>query len=295
MLRKFCLLFLGFFVGISVSQAQLIKEYKAPEKDGFDLVLLGFSSYKSAMNLRRVRASEPVNIHGHLEQTNILPAFSHRIEGNVLYASLVHKNVESENLGKSITSKLFSGERSDFQHSWDVGLASNFLYHLDFSLGMGVANFDLALLPISQLKVKSASSDVYIHYSSEEPNRVLMDTLLVTLNMGTVDVSSANFTNAKKMIFEVNYGTLNLSFSNGMSTSSQVIAAVGAGKLNLHLPSDSYPIKLKMKTTPMCRTTVPKYLKMIDKETYVTKGYKENDPKLLELIIDVGVGSLTVE
>ncbi len=295
MLRKICLLFLGFFVGISVCQAQLIKEYKAPEKNGFDLVHLGFSSYKSAMNLRRVRASEPVNIHGHLEQTNILPAFSHRIEGNVLYTSLVHKNVESENLGKSITSKLFSVERSGFEHSWDVGLASSFLYHLDFSLGMGIANFDLALLPISQLKVKSASSDVYIHYSSEDPNQVLMDTLLVTLNMGTVDVSSANFTNAKKMIFEVNYGTLNLSFSNVMSTSSQVIAAVGAGKLNLHLPSDSYPIKLKMKTTPMCRTTVPKYLKMIDKETYVTKGYKENDPKLLELIIDVGVGSLTVE
>lgn len=295
MLRKFCLLFLWIFVGISVSQAQLVKEYTAPEKDGFDMVDFGFSSYKSTTHLKRIRSSEPVNIHGHLEQTNILPAFTHQVKGNILYTSLIHKNVESENIGKSITSKLFSGEKSDFEHSWDIGLASNYLYHLDFSLGMGTADFDLALLSISQLKVKSASADVLIHYSSQDPNRVQMDTLLVTLNMGTVDIRSVNFTNAEKMIFEVNYGTLNLDFSGGMTSPSQVIAAVGAGKLNLKLPSDSYPVKIKMKTTPMCRTSIPKYLKMIDKETYVTRGFVENDSKLLELIIDVGVGSLVID
>ena len=50
-----------------------------------------------------------------------------------------------------------------------------------------------------------------------------------------------------------------------------------------------------MKTTPMCRTVFPKYLKAVDKETYITKGYKASDPRLLELILDVGVGSITIE
>jgi len=40
---------------------------------------------------------------------------------------------------------------------------------------------------------------------------------------------------------------------------------------------------------------LPKYLKSLDKETYVTRGYKASDPRLLELIIDVGVGSVTIE
>jgi hypothetical protein len=160
---------------------------------------------------------------------------------------------------------------------------------------MGRSDFDLANLTINQLKIKSASADVHVHYSSESPNQVQMDTLLVTLNMGTVTLDKVNFTNAKKIIVEVNYGKINLDFSDGMSNGSQVIAAVGAGTLNLTLPSDSYPIKIKMKTTPLCRTSIPKYFRALDDDTYITRGYKESDPRRIELTIDVGVGSITVE
>lgn len=295
MLRKLCLLFLMMIGWGAVSMAQLVKEFKAIEKDGFDMVALEFTTYKSTTQLRKTKSTDPVYIHGHLNQTNILPVFSQKKSNNILQTSLIHKNVESENLGKSITSKLFSGSADDFDHSWNVALSTNFLYHLDFNLGMGKADFDLANLTISQLKVKSASADVTIHYGSKSPNKVQMDTLLVTLNMGTVLVNDANFTNAKRMIFEVNYGKIDLNFSEGMNNASHVIAAVGAGSLHLRLPSDSFPIKIKMRTTAMCKTTLPKYLKSLEKGTYVTKGYDANDPRLMELIIDVGVGSLTVE
>ncbi|NVJ86963.1 MAG: hypothetical protein HWE15_11700 [Algoriphagus sp.] len=295
MLQKFCLLLLGVFSGIGISQAQLVKEFQAPEKDGFEIVQLDFSTYKSTTHLKRMRNSEPVYIHGHLEEVNILPVFEHKIENQILYTSLSHKNIESDNLGRSITTKLFSPAKDDFGHSWDVGLASNYLYHLNFNLGIGNADFDLAQLPVGQLKVHSASADVLVYYGSQEPNQIQMDTLLVTLNMGTVEIQNANFTNANQMIFEVNYGKINLNFSDGMASSCQVIAAVGAGSLYLKLPSDNYPVKIKMKTTPMCRTSMPSYLKSLDKETFVTKGYSPDDPKLLNLTIDVGVGSLKVE
>jgi len=295
MLIKLCLLFLIGCGSVGLSKAQLVREFRAPEKTGFEMVHLEFSTYKSTTQLKRIKSAEPVYIHGHLTKTNILPVFSHQILNDILETSLTHKNVESENLGKSITSKLFSNSEGDFDHSWDLGLTSNFLYHFDFNLGMGTADFDLAQLSVSQMKVKSASADVIIHYSTANPNQVQMDTLLVTLNMGSVGIQDANFTNAKMMVFEVNYGSIDLNFSEGMSSSCKVIAAVGAGTLNLHLPPDSFPIKLKIKTTGMCRTSLPKYLRSIDKETYVTKGYKASDPRLLELTVDVGVGSLTVE
>jgi hypothetical protein len=280
---------------VAVSEAQLVKEFKATERNGFDMVALEFTSYKSSTQLKRTKSSDPVYIHGHLDQTNILPVFSQKTSNNVLQTSLVHKNVESENLGKSITSKLFSGSSDDFDHSWDVALSTNYLYHLDFNLGMGKSDFDLANLTISQLKVKSASADVFIHYGSNSPNQVQMDTLLVTLNMGTVMINNANFTNAKRMIYEVNYGKIDLNFSEGMHNASHVSAAVGAGSIHLRLPSDSFPIKIKVRTTAMCKTTLPKYLKTLEKGIYVTKGYDASDPRLMELILDVGVGSLTVE
>jgi hypothetical protein len=290
---------LGLFVflmivgGISV-QAQFVKEYKVTERNGYEMVYLNFWSYKSTTQLKRVISSNPIYIHGHLSKSNILPDFSYSIHDDILDAKLTHKNVESDNLGKSITSKLFSNN-SDFDHSWDLGLGSNFLYQLDFNLGMGRADFDLAQIPVSRMKVKSASADVRIRYGNQAPNQVTMDTLLVTLNMGTVEVENANFTNARKMIVEVNYGKIHLNYSDGMPSSSQVIAAVSGGSIHLKLPPDSNPVKIRMKTTPMCRTVFPKYLKSIDKETYITKGYKASDPRLLELILDVGVGSITIE
>jgi hypothetical protein len=295
MLQKFCLLLIGIISGIGVSKAQLVKEFRTPEKEGFEMVRLDFSSYKSTTHLKRSRSSEPVQIHGHLDNVNILPVFDHWIADRILHAELSHKNIQSDNLGRSLTSKIFSTSKDDFGHSWDIGLGSNYLYHLNFNLGVGMAEIDLANLPVSQLKVQSASADVLIHYSDREPNRILMDTLLVTLNMGTVDIRDANFSNADKMIFEVNYGKINLNFSDGMASKCQVIAAVGAGSLYLKIPSENYPVRIKMKTTAMCRTSLPKYLRQIDSETYVTRGFSADDPKLMDLTIDVGVGSLKVE
>jgi hypothetical protein len=294
MLKKLCLLLVWIMVIAVPGQAQFVKEYKVSERKGFELVYLNFSSYKSLTQLKRVITSDPIYIHGHLLKSNILPDFNYSIHDNILNASLVHKNVESDNLGKSITSKFFS-DNTNFDHSWDLGLGSNFLYDLDFNLGVGKANFDLSQIPVSQLKIKSASSDVTIHYGSKFPNQVEMDTLLVTLNMGTVEVKNANFTNAKKVIIEVSYGKIDLNYSDGLASSSQVIAAVSGGSIYLKLPPDSNPVKIRMKRNPMCRTVFPKYLKSIDKDTYVTKGYNSSDPKLLELFLDVGVGSITVE
>lgn len=294
MLKKLCLLLVWIIVGVSPVLAQLVREYKVTQRKGFEMVHLNFSSYKSTTHLKRVMSSDPISIHGHLEKSNILPDFKYTFHDNMLDTWLIHKNVESDNLGKSITSKLFSSD-DDYGHSWDVGLVSNFLYHLDFNLGVGNADFDLSQLPISQLKIKSASSDVKIHYGTSTPNQVAMDTLLVTLNMGTVEIQNANFANARKMIIEVNYGKIDLNYSDGVSQSSQVIAAVSGGTIHLRLPPDSAPVRIKLKTTPMCRTVFPKYLKEIDDQTYVTKGYKASDPRLLELILDVGVGSVTIE
>lgn len=294
MLKKLCLLFFWIIVEAIPGQAQFVKEYKVSDRKGYELVYLNFTSYKSLTQLKRVITSEPIYIHGHLLKSNILPDFSYSIHDNLLDVSLVHKNVESDNLGKSITSKLFSDD-TKFDNSWDLGLGSNFLYDLDFTLGMGKGNFDLSQIPISQLKIKSASSDILIHYGSKIPNQVEMDTLIVTLNMGTVEIQNANFTNAKQVILEVSYGKINLNYSDGLASSSQVIAAVSGGSIYLKLPPDSNPVKIRMKKNSMCRTILPKYLKSIDSETYVTKGYKASDPKLLELILDVGMGSVTVE
>jgi hypothetical protein len=294
MLKKLCLfLFLLPSSGGWVC-AQFVKEYRVAEKVGIEEVSLNFSSYKSETQVKRSVGMDPLLIHGHLLQANILPDFRSATSKNQLVASLVHKNIESDNLGKSITSKLFSTS-TGFDHSWDVGLTSSYTYDLDFNLGLGTADFDLAQLAVSTLKIKSASADVFIHYSTNTPNAVVMDTLLVTLNMGAVELHQAQLTQAKKVIIEVNYGQINLNYGQSQSFKGQVIAAVAGGTIYLKLPPESSPIKIRMKTTPLCRTSLPDYLRAIGDDTFVTVGYSASDPRLLEFVLDVGVGAITVE
>jgi hypothetical protein len=81
----------------------------------------------------------------------------------------------------------------------------------------------------------------------------------------------------------------------GQTSKGQVIAAVGGGTIYLKLPPVSNPVKIRMKTTPLCRTSIPEYLRAIREDVYVTKGYAASDPRLLEFVLDVGVGSITIE
>ena len=294
MLKKLCLfLFLLPLTGSWVC-AQFVKEYRVAENTEIEKVSLNFSSYKSETHVKRTAGLDPLLIHGHLLQANILPDFRSTTSKNQLVASLVHKNIESDNLGKSITSKLFSSS-TGFDHSWDVGLTSNYAYDLDFNLGLGTADFDLAQLAVSALKIKSASADIFIHYSTNLPNQIGMDTLLVTLNMGAVDLHQAQLTQAKKVIIEVNYGQINLNYGQSQTFKGQVIAAVAGGAIYLKLPPESNPVKIRIKTTPLCRTSLPDYLRAIGEDTFVTKGYSASDPRLLEFVLDVGVGAITVE
>ncbi len=294
MFKKLCLLIFLIPLAGTWVHAQFVREYRVAAKNGIEKVTLNFSTYKSQTQVKRTTGKDPVTIHGHLLQANILPDFRSSTSKNGVTASLVHKNIESDNLGKSITSKLFSTS-TGFDHTWDVGLASTYAYDLEFNLGMGTADFDLAQLAVATLKIKSASADVSIHNSSATPNLTGMDTLLVTLNMGTVDLLQAQQTQAKKVIIEVNYGQINLNYGLGQTTKGQVIAAVGGGMIYLKLPPVSNPVKIRMKTTPLCRTSVPEHLRAIGEDVFVTKGYTASDPRLLEIILDVGVGSITIE
>ncbi|GAB2621777.1 hypothetical protein [Belliella aquatica] len=295
MLRGLCLIICFVFSAEISLKAQIEKEFKIEERKGFNIVHVDFNVYKGITKLHREHGDSPLHINSHLSKVNILPTFSHSIKNGVLSAHLLHRNVESETLGKSLSYKLFSSDSEDYDHKWNIGLSANHLYDLNLYFGIGKADLDFSNLPISNCNIKSASADIKLNYAKKFSNSVTMDTLKVSINMGNLEVSNINYANAENMIFEINYGTLDLSFSDNLLHDAKVSAVVGAGKVNLTLPDQSQPYKLKIKSTPMCRTYLPKYLKDIGDKTYVSKSYKADAPDLLELTIDVSVGSVTVK
>lgn len=286
-----CLLF-GLY---TLTKAQITKEFKVEQKEGFNLVQLDFNVYKGISEIKRHKDESPLFVSCQLSKVNILPSFSYEIKNNALISSLVHRNVESENLGKSLSYKLFSSSNDDFDHTWKVGLNSHYLYSLNFHFGIGKAHFDLSHLPISNCIIRSASADIKLDYAQKMANSVKMDTMMVSINMGSLEANHLNLTNAKKMIFEANYGSLNLSISEKMSEACQIFATVGAGKVDFHLLDDNQPLIINIKSTAMCRTNIPRHFREIAPKTYVNKAYKENAENLMKLTIDVSVGSVTIK
>jgi hypothetical protein len=256
---------------------------------------LDFSSYKGISNIARDHSGLPLIIEASLAKVNILPSFHHSVHNNVLTANLDHRNVESESLGKSITSRLFPSSSDDFDHNWKIGLNTNFLYDLNLNFGIGKAHLDLSNINVTKCKIKTATADVFLNYSKNTPNPISMDTMSVFINMGNVEVNSLNFSNAKQMIFDVNYGNVNLTFHGDMSNASHLKASVGAGSVNITLPDQDSPYIIKVHSTAMCRTSIPPYLKSIGNKTYVSKGYKAGAPNLMTIEIDVSVGSVALK
>lgn len=297
MLKKVFLLQWSFLVaGLFLeANAQINKQFVVNEREDFDHVFFDFSCYKGVSSFKRSYSGNPIDASARLGKVNILPSFSYQITDDVLYAQLEHKNVESESLGRSLSYRLFSNNEADLDHEWEVGLDANFLYELNLNFGIGKANLDFSSLPISNCKIKTASADVFLAYSGKIPNSVNMDTLGVAINMGSLYGDDLHLSNARKMVFDVNYGSVNLNFSDLMAQTSMVYATVGAGSVNIVLPREDQPYIVKIKSTAMCKTKLPGYLTEIGEKTYVSKGYSADAKNLMTFMINVSVGSISLK
>ncbi|WP_162340907.1 hypothetical protein [Cyclobacterium salsum] len=295
-------MFKGLIVAISLvtcliisTEGQIVRHFEVKEREGINLVNLTFSSYKGVSTIQRGYAGMPFQANAELGKVNILPSFSHHFAEGILYAALEHKNVESESLSKNLSYRLFSSSDDDFDHVWNVGLDASFLYDLQLHFGIGKARLDFANLPISNCVIKTASADVYLAYSRPIPNSVAMDTLAVGINMGSLYAEDLQLSNARLLLLDINYGSLNLSFGDAMAGPTTVNAMVGAGSVNIKLPSRNLPYLVKIKSTAMCRTNVPGHLKEIGEKTYVSQGYQADAKNLMTFLIDVSVGSVSLE
>ncbi|WP_215224340.1 hypothetical protein [Echinicola shivajiensis] len=297
MLNKLCLILILAIWCCLAAKAQIIKEFNVEEQEGLDLVQLDFSSYKGVSQIKRMYSSDPILIHTHLSKVNILPEFNYEINDRVLHASLSHHNVENEGFGKGISSKLFANSEGDFDHTWEVGLSEKYTYDMNFHFGIGKANLDLSGLNVKKCKVKTATADVDLNYVKNASNGIEMDTLMVKVNMGTVKGVNIACAKADQMIFDVNYGRVDLNFEDDFETLKpcNISATVGAGSVHIVLPSNQYPYIVKIKSTAMCRTSVPGHLSVLDKSTYASKAYDKDADNIMTFEIDVSVGSLTLK
>ena len=160
---------------------------------------------------------------------------------------------------------------------------------LNLNCVVGNAKIDLSGLPVEKLKINSGNADVHIGYFSNTYNPMIMDSLLVKVDLGSLTIDELNLSKARQIVADVGLGSLSMDFSD---RNVIVKASVGAGKLQITIPENDYPILIQINNSPLCHVKLPKSFKSLEKNIFVNNLYKSGADNLVEFDLNVTVGHI---
>lgn len=240
----------------------------------------------------RTRSGEtPINIMGVSEEEYIKPEFGQQKKGEVLHAWLNLNDSGKEGFTKKI-SKIFGRKSTDGKNYWNIYFTDYKPYYLDLNYGVGKAYVDLSDIAVENLKITSGNAHVKVGYHSNMKNKMEMDTFMVNVDLGDVEIDRLNMARAKTVLAEVGFGTLTMNFEELSETSSEIWARVGAGNLTINLPEESIPMMIRIKDTSYRKLKMPGDFVMIKNNIYVSPSYSPESPNLLTFNIDLSMGSV---
>ena len=176
---------------------------------------------------------------------------------------------------------------------WKIYLSDAKPYSLDLNYGLGNANVDLSGLSIQRLKINTGSADVSVGYAQGQENKVMMDTFLVKVDMGTLSVKNINLSRSKLVMAEVGFGNILLDFSNKPLVNYSVKGSVGAGNMTIILPNEEVPVLVKINESWLCSVSLNKGLKKIAPNTFANASYSSNSKDPITFNLDVSMGKIT--
>jgi hypothetical protein len=272
--------------------AQVKKQFSIEKNSDFEKVELSFMTKSGICYVKPSQHDTPLSIYSNQDFDDYEHTFSKKIAEKTCFVNLSLTDKNSDDLSKSISSRMFSGESKDKHKIWKVYLSDDSHYNLDLNYGMGEAFIDLSGLSIENLKVNSGNTDVNIGFMSGLGNQVVMDTFLVKVELGSVNVQKMSMSKSKLVIADVGFGNLSLDYDDIPEQSSEIKASVGAGNLIVTIPSKEVPVIVKINDSLLCRVRLSKSFNEIEKNVFVNPSYKEGADNLLSFDVDVSLGTV---
>lgn len=174
---------------------------------------------------------------------------------------------------------------------WKMYLTDSKPYFLELNYGVGNAHVDLSGLAIRKLKINTGSADVNVGYTSLE-NQVDMDSFLVKVDLGSLNIKNLNLSRTRYMVADVGFGNMTLDFGEITLVSNNIRGSVGAGNLIIILPSSNTPVIVKIHESWLCSVKMPRDLKKIGENTFANAAYKKDAKNSLTFDLDVSMGSI---
>jgi hypothetical protein len=272
--------------------AQVKKQFSIEKSSEFKKVEVKFMTKSGVCYIKPSQHETPLSIYSNQDFDDYEHTFSKRIVDKTCYVDLSLTDKNSDDLSKSISYRVFNNSDKSNHKMWKVYLSEDTPYDLDLNYGMGEAFIDLSGLSIENLKVNSGNADVNIGFMSGLGNQVTMDTFLVNVDLGSVNVQKMNMSKSKLVIADVGFGNLSLEYNDIPEQSSWINASIGAGNLIVRIPKKDVPVIVKINDSMLCSIRLSKSFKEIEKNTFVNPAYSEGAENLLSFDVDVSLGTV---
>ncbi len=274
------------------SVGQLKKQFSVGDMDHVKEVSFRLSAKTGNCFIRPNRSAEVLNVYSNQDLEAYNHTFSQEIINGTCYLSLALAQEGQKGVGQKISYQVFGGEEKASTTLWKVYLTEDKPYLLDLDYGLGNANIDLSGLSVKNLKVKTGSADVNIFYGSNVENNVTMDTFLVKVDMGSLNVRQMSLARSQVVMADVGFGNILLDFSDNPSNSNHIMGSVGAGNLVILLPTTDVPVLVKINDSWLCTLDLCKSLKRVGGNTFANKAYRDGASNALTFDLDVSLGKI---
>lgn len=289
---KILLFTIASLLGVSV-QAQWKKFYALENSVDFKRVDVSLKATSGSCIIKPVQNVQMVSVYGSAKETpNANPTFATMLTGSSQSLNIELTNNKASNFSSQFTQQFFAGSAS-VDDIWKIYLSDAKPMALSLNYAIGDAKVDLSGLSIEKLKINSGSADVKVTYLSDMPNKINMDTFLINVELGSIQVEKLNYTKAKLVDAQVGFGKMLLDFSDKNDVSSRVNASVGAGTLLVYLDDkDETPVVIYINESPLCHVRLSNNFREIKKNVFVNKSYKPDAENLLTFDLDVAMGNI---
>jgi hypothetical protein len=290
MQRFFVLLAMGVVTGL-IARAQTKEHFKIENHETFDKIDFHLKAASGTCEIRTRKGEMPINIMGQHNEEYTTCEFGESIANRTNNTWFKIADTGNEDFGTKI-SKIFGKKKIDESNYWNIYLTDQKPYRLDLNYGVGKAYVDLSNIAVEVCRINSGNAHVKVGYLSMEKNRMIMDTMIVSVDLGDVELENLDMARAKNIMAEVGIGSLLMDFSEIPEEKSEIWASVGAGSLYVNLPNEDMPVIVRMKGTSYNKFKLPKGFRQLSENVFVNKSYNEAASNLVSFNIDLSMGSV---
>ena len=282
---------------VFVLQAQQLVEknfYSTPTATNKLSELIFKSTFAEITFQSAINNNNPYTIKGVIDNQKFETEFR-QIESNTKKTTIL--KIKNASYAKSKDPiKLLSNEMID-ESKWLLFASNKYVQRLEFNVAKGSLNLNLSELPVKTLKINSINASNSIQYHLGQLNKIDLDTVYIKNEMGNVTVKNFCNSRCKFLNCELGFGKMFFHVGNDCQVSAMCKFKVGTGELVIELPDKRAPIKLIINRSVLSKVQIPENFIKIDKKTFQTPFFpeneKDNNPLIVE--IDVSLGKVVIK